>query len=148
MRDTLIVLLLVTVATLGYFVTNQKRQIKALEARPKTNTLELQEKCAKQAAFVFKESGLKQEATNGFINHYNDKLNKCMVILQATNVVEKEFAIRRTIYDAFEGTERGEFFGKFSEESTYRCEVTLPSGEKKPCRTLSEFEELAKVYME
>jgi hypothetical protein len=60
MRNTTIVLLLVAVGTLGYLVhsmnailTNQQRQISNLTTKAKASTLELQAKCATQAARVF-----------------------------------------------------------------------------------------------
>jgi len=157
MRDTLIVLLLVTVATLGYFVTNQQRRIKSLEARPKTNTIELQEKCAKQAELVFKQSGWEaKDVIAEFSNHYNSKLNRCFMRVEKTDptIVTKTIFTTKFVFDAFERKSYAEYTWKTEPGKKYwevaptECAVTLADGTRKMCRSSDEFDELVKPYMD
>lgn len=166
-RDSLTFLLVVASGVLGYLVysqnaalKDQQRQINdlsaKLEARSKSSSLELQSQCAKQAALVYKESGWEKEATAGYENHYNEKFNKCFVITQNTDtkIAPGKITISRFLSDAFEGRNLGNYFWqsdktkKYWQVAPYTCDVTLPSGEKKGCRSSEEFDELLKVYMQ
>ena len=167
MRDALIMLLLVAVGGLAYFSLSQyaaikdhERQIRELnakvESRSKMASLELQEKCSKQAALAYAESGWAKEPAAGYENHYNDKLNKCFVIMQNMDTKTEKGRVITTKFlsDAFEGKNLGNYFWesdkvkKFWEVAPSMCDVTVPSGEKKVCHSSDEFEELIKVYMQ
>jgi len=159
MRDAviiLIILLLVAVGILGYFVhsmsatlTDQKRQISDLSAKAKTSSLDLQEKCAKQAAWVFKDSGSSQDSMATYQNHYNENLNKCFVMMADTKHVAGNLSHFRQLMDAFEGKDLGYFLKNVTDPSgPLDCRVTLPSGKEEHCSTQEEFEQLAKVYMQ
>jgi hypothetical protein len=166
MRDTLIFALIVAVGVLGYLVhaqnttlTDQQRQIKELsvklESKSNSAGLELQAQCAKQAAMVYKESGLDGKSFAGYVNHYNEKLNKCVVIVQNTDtkVAPGRITNSRFVYDAFEGTSLGDYFWQSEKNKPYgdvppfTCDVIFPSGERKVCHSSDEFDELLKTYM-
>lgn len=138
----------------------QQRQIHELNAKlettPKSSSLDLQAQCARQAALIYKDSGWEKEVMAGYENHYNEKLNKCFVIMQNTDtkIAPGKITTSRFLSDAFEGRNLGNYFWqsdktkKYWEVAPYTCDVTLPSGEKKVCKSSEEFEELLKVYMQ
>jgi hypothetical protein len=115
---------------------------------------ELQERCAKLALEQFKRLGWDKEETAGFTNHYNEKMNKCVLLIQ--NTAKNSPGIIGTnmvLVDAFEGKELGTYSwhtvrDKGISGPAIQCEVTLPSGEKKFCNSQAEFDELIKIYVE
>jgi len=115
-----------------------------------------QERCAKQAREQFKQLGWDKEQMAGFTNHYNEKLNKCFVLIENTDAKSSPGTIWTNVVlmDAFEGRELGlyswhtEKDKKYWEVPPFQCEVNLPSGEKKICNSREEFDELIKIYME
>ena len=117
---------------------------------------DFQERCAKQAREQFKQLGWDKEPMAGFTNHYNEKMNKCFVLIENTDAKSSPGTIWTNVVlmDAFEGKELGlyswhtEKDKKYWEVPPFQCEVTLPSGEKKICNSREEFDELIKVYME
>jgi hypothetical protein len=135
---------------------DQQGQIKelsgALESRAKGATLEYQEKCARQAAEVFKADGWEKESMAGFENHYNEKTNKCFVL--ESNISLQTGMTSRHLFDAFERKNLANYTWiphkgkKYWEVSPFECDVTLPSGEKKACDSSEQFEDLIKVYMQ
>jgi hypothetical protein len=167
MRDALIFALIVAVGVLGWMVhaqnatlTEQQKQLHDLDTKfgtkEKSVGLELQAQCAKQAAIVFKQSGWEKEQMASYENHYNEKLNKCFVILQNTDhkTTPGQIITSRYLSDAFEGKNLGNYFWesernrKYWEVTPFMCDVTIPSGEKKTCKSSDEFDELLKVYMQ
>jgi hypothetical protein len=55
-----------------------------IDARGKTASLELQEKCSKQAREEYAENGWKKEPMASYTNHYKEKMNKCFVLIGST----------------------------------------------------------------
>jgi len=110
MRNTKIILLIVSVGVLGlllYLQTaalrKQRRYVQELNAKlesmSKTASLNLQEKCAKQAHEQFVNLGWGKHESAVFGNHYNQKLNKCFLQIENT---DGEMTWK-TVSDAFEG---------------------------------------------
>ncbi len=138
----------------------QEKEIKELgakvQAMPKNATLELQEKCAKQAREEFNAEGLEKEKFAGFSNHYNVALNKCFVLVENTDPKTTPGTIwtNKTLVDAFEGKVYGEYMWhsdkvkKYWEVPPVQCKVTTLSGEEKSCISSDEFDALVKQYME
>jgi Tfp pilus assembly protein PilV len=63
---------------------NQVRQLQAkLDAIPKTASIELREKCARQAREEFKLYGWDKEAMAGVVNHYDMRLDKCFMMIES-----------------------------------------------------------------
>jgi hypothetical protein len=128
-----------------------------LQSRAKaTIYFDLQERCAKQAREQFKQLGWDKQEVAGFTNHYNEKMNKCFMLIQSTDAKSSPGTIwtNSVLLDAFEGKELGTYSWhtvkdkKYWEVPPFQCEVTLPSGEIKPCNSEVEFNELIKIYME
>jgi len=119
-------------------------------------SFDFQERCAKQAREQFHQLGFDKREMTGFTNHYNEKLNRCFMLVDSTDVKTNPGAMWITLelFDAFEGKELATFswhsdkVKKYSEVPPFQCDVTLPSGEKKICNSREEFDGLIKVYME
>lgn len=127
-------------------------------AQPKSKKpdLELQEQCAKQAREEFKQAGWDKDWA-GFTNHYNEKLNRCFMLVEITDASKSTLGMiwrYKTLTDAFEGktiglfvwhTEKGK---KYWEVPPFQCELTPPAGERVFCKSEEEFDEFVKTYME
>ena len=134
MRDAVMILLLVAVGILGYLIhsTNavlldQQRQTKdlsaKLESRAKTDALELQEKCAKQAALFFEDSGWKKKPQAEYANHYNQSLNRCFILIEDTDATNPNMIWEhKLLLDAFEVRDTGHIAGTATRKrSTGKC---------------------------
>jgi hypothetical protein len=162
MKNTAIFVLVVTVAVLGYLLHSQnttlaaqQRQIQDLngkvETRVKSTSLELQGQCSKQARDQYDSKGWREEPMASYTNHYNDKLNKCFLLIQNTALpkTKTELVVRmRVLIDAFEGKAYAGFTSVGSRAMPDICNVTSLTGEEKQCHSSDEFDELVKQYME
>jgi hypothetical protein len=142
-------------------LADQQHQIHDLstkiDARAKTATLELQEKCSKQAREAYAENGWKKEELASYTNHFNEKMNKCFALIEdATQPKPADGTIitNKILIDAFEGKTYGEYtwrsdkVKKYWEVAPFYCKGTLTSGEEKVCHSSDEFDEIVKLYME
>lgn len=163
MKNPATVLLVIAVAILGLFayaqtvaLRQQRRRVQELTAKldsvPKTASLELQGKCAKQA-----QEYLSQFQINDLVderNHYNVGLNKCFVETRTASSQFGNLTTSKILNDAFEGKEYGNFIlvvplNKAEwQVAPAECRVTLPSGEQTICHSSDEFDALVKQYME
>jgi hypothetical protein len=160
---TLAVLLTVVVVFLIWKFRNQRATIAdqqkqltemktKLETRSKVSSLDLQEKCAREAFQQFKQDGWDKEPTAGFSNHYDETLNKCFVLIENTDAKTAPGTIwtNKTLVDAFEGKMFGTYSWhtvknkKYWEVPPFECRAVLPSGEEKICQSRAEFDELIK----
>lgn len=159
----IVIAFIVVFSTILYsqYLSLQKQQSQLLdmkgklEEKSKIENFDLQEKCAKQAHEVFTLSGEDKTSNSGYSNHYNEKLNKCFVKIDGTNMINGVMWRSETVSDAFEGTQYGSYMwhteeGKqYSEVSPIICTVKLPSGEEKMCHSQDEFDDLVtKNYMD
>jgi len=165
MRSATILLLIGCVGVLSVLLYSQtialreqRRQVQELNA----TKLDLQEKCAKQAHEAFKLRGFERKTTvwpaasvqgGDFSNHYNQRLNKCFVLIRDSYMDADARLNISTLYDAFEGKRYAHFSSvketqKGKKDPEVTCTVTLLSGEKKPCHSHDEFEAVVKQYME
>ena len=116
--------------------------------------LDLQAKCSEQARKAFADLGYSKNDVASYENHYNAKLDKCFIHVRHDARTPGTIWTNRDLFDAFEGKVYGTYMlhtnkvKKYWEVSELKCKVTLPSREKKDCRSEDEFTELAKVYME
>jgi len=160
--------MIVSVAILSYLLhshktvlVDQQRQIHELntkiEEKAKTVGLEVQEKCSKQAGEQYAENGWKKEPIASFTNHYNEKMNKCFMLIESTTPAKPSdgtFFNSKLLFDAFEGKSYGEYdwrsdkAKKYWEVAPINCKGTLLSGEEKTCHSLDEFNEIVKLYMQ
>jgi hypothetical protein len=128
---------------------NQELRAKLNDVKKGSN-LELQKKCADQAAAKFKESDWSRPERAVYTNHYQQTMNRCFVRIDDTEAWNLSSSTVIKILDAFEGKVYGDYERSMSKEETFWmvCKVTLLSGEVKLCQSQKEFNELVKVYME
>lgn len=163
----IISLLIVAFIALAYLAHSQSSTLKQQEkeirelgakvqAMPKNASIELQEKCARQAREEFITEGLQKEELADFSNHYNVALNKCFVLVENTDAktAPGTIWINKTLVDAFEGKVYGNYMWRSDKVKKYwqvppvQCKVTTLSGEEKNCTSSDEFDALVKQYME
>jgi len=147
MKNTSIILIIMLVAVLAYYAGTQTL------SQSKQHSLDLQEKCAKQAHEIelrdnewWRKNG--GSDPSNYYNHYNEKLNKCFLIQEIIN----SDGVQKYLPDAFEDKLYGSYTDKTDKSSLLstitHCYVTLPSGEDKQCKSSEEFDTLIKYYME
>ncbi len=154
MRDQLITLLLIAVGVLGYLVhsrdvtiARQKSQIRELLAKTKASGIELQEKCSERGDVYFRSTEMAKDSSSWHENHYNDRLNRCIVVLASHDEEHPQISVTRYIDDSLEGKQLGQFVGAGPVgDYVLFCDITLPSGEQKNCRSWDEFQELSKAW--
>jgi len=119
-------------------------------------TLDLQEKCSKQATLAFEEMNFQYRDRTSFTNHYNVKLNRCLIETEQYMVPSSPdiFWTYKNVSDAYEGTVFASYawhndtVKKYWEMPPVACEVTLPSGEEEVCSSSDEFDKMVKIYMQ
>lgn len=157
----IIFLLLAATVGLGVLAGQQAATIKGQQGqlaeatdRRKAESLAMQGKCSDQARKVFTSLGYRDGGMNSFQNHYQSKLNKCMLLLETQNVSGETVYTFKFIIDAFENKNYGEYtwrtdpVKKYWEVPPLSCNVYAISGEKKNCRSEEEFVKFASEYME
>jgi hypothetical protein len=167
MRNAVLLFLVMAVGVLSFVVWSHEIALKQqqwqlkdvtakLEAKSKAANLELQEKCAKQASELFSSEGWAKEQMAGFENHYNEKLNRCFIMVENTDAKTTPGRISNSKFlsDAFERKILANYFWmsdttkKYREVPPFQCDVTLPSGEKKICHSSDEFDQLVREYLQ
>lgn len=157
----IIFLLLAVTVGLGVLASQQAATIKEQQGqlvtasdRGKAESLTMQGKCSDQARKVFTSLGYRDGGMNSFQNHYQTKLNKCMLLLETKNVSGGTVYTFKFVIDAFENKNYGEYtwrtdpVKKYWEVPPVSCNVYTISGEKKNCTSEDEFVKLASEYME
>jgi hypothetical protein len=161
MRNAFVVLLAMTVVVLAVVIHSQSAKLSALQTRtaevktvPQTASMELQSQCAKQAAIAFKQSGWSSEKLADSTNHYNTRLGKCFVEITNTTIENGHPGHSAIVSDAFEGKVYASYEWinvtnkQFWEVPPTECQVAMPNGETKYCKSSGEFEEFTKIYMQ
>jgi hypothetical protein len=158
MRNLLSIGLAAVVLLLLLQLHSQSLAIKALQqtasSAPPVPSLELQEKCSKQAAAEYRQEGLEASSMSEFTNHYSAKLGRCFVIIKSISATQNVASTHKLLVDAYEGKVLGNYVWinsqgkKFWEVAPSDCTVTLPSGEEKTCQSNDEWDNLVKAYTE
>ena len=163
MRNTTILLLVIAVAVLGPYAYHQRsalrqqqRQLQELNAKLRATTdtasIEVQGKCAKQA-----QEFLSQFITFDLVEtraHFNEGSNTCFVETRTVKFDSGKRSESGVLQDAVEGKDYGSYIFVSERDkpdlavSPIVCKVMLPSGEKKTCHSVEEFDALVKQYME
>jgi hypothetical protein len=121
-------------------------------------TLDLQEKCSKQAQIAFDKIGFQERENASFTNHYNVKSNRCLIETEQDAVPSPFshdiFWTYKVVSDAYEGTAFASYawhsdkVKKYWEMPPVECKVTLPSGDDELCKSSEEFDKMVKIYMQ
>lgn len=129
---------------------------------PNNASLELQNKCAKQARSEFTAQGynhVKAEDSAEFTNHYNLKHNMCFMEVTLVDMVKGKggdyiFVTHRFLTDAFEGKLYGEYHWATQKDKKYwevapsLCTVTPVGQQQTTCHSTDEYDSLIKQFME
>src|SRR6266498_3296018 len=92
-------------------INEQQKKLELLTSRMASNTSTIQqfdfrERCAKQAREDFKQWGWdKQGPWVVYGNHYNQKLNRCFMLIEDNNIAG--LSQTKTLVDVFEGKTLG-----------------------------------------
>ena len=140
----------------------QRRRPSTVEGKPSEphatslEYLALQGKCAEQSKREFTSAGYKPDNMASYENHFNLKLNKCLMFVESIDSSRPKSGIftNKSVSDAFEGKAFATYIWhsvegkKYWEVPPLLCQVTLPTGEEQKCKSEDEFKDLIKVYME
>ena len=166
MRNSAIKLLVVSAGALGvllYLQTaalrEQRSQVQNLNTKLDSLStaadFDLQAKCANQALDIWKTGGWDRKKLATYSNHYNEKLKKCFMRIDATTEESGADVTFETVMDAFESRLRlcrihleGIMDHKTGDTASMRCSAVLPSGEAIKCTSPEEFDALVKQYVE
>jgi hypothetical protein len=89
-----------------------------------------------------------------YTNHYNTKLGKCLVLLEAHGMSEHKPARSKTLMDAFERRVYADYFWintgpkKYWEVAPKTCQITPSLRQTKTCNSEEEFDAFVAGYME
>lgn len=126
-----------------------------LIAKLASANLDLQERCSVQARVHF--NNYKSLPLSSYTNHYNASLNKCFMMLHWVDYrfkPQKTVTLSLIIIDAYEGKDYGGYMAttpteaKGETDAPTRCEAIDPSGLSIKCKSKSEFDRMAKRFME
>lgn len=141
-------------------IQEQQRKIEELVSQrvaASNDALDVQERCAAQAARAFEIAGHKDNEWAGYTNHYSTRLGKCFIEIQSTDAKTSPGTIWtfKTLSDAYEGktyalyswhTVEGK---KYWEVPPFECSL-FPDGNDsniQVCKTKAEFESFVSMYM-
>jgi len=155
MRATAVLGLIVVIAS-ATLVRSQRLEL----------TLELQAMCATQARNVFQEmedqrkkdpySKNFKRLSSDYQSHYNTKINKCLMLIEATETLGDDIIQRSTsayLIDAYERWQYASYLwisrkNKIDEGvPPMTCELAAPYQQKKNCTTREEFDAFVAEYM-
>jgi hypothetical protein len=145
-------------------LSQQQQQIQtlttALADKSKQEGLALQEKCAVQAEKVFRDLGYKFNNSSQSLDsnilqsHFNPRLNKCFMTLEANAYTSGQLGQQRFLLDAYEQREYGEYFWvsdkvkKYWEVKPVMCKEIPVAGDEQFCHSEDEYKAIVKRYME
>jgi hypothetical protein len=116
----------------------------------RSQSLEQQAMCAKQAQKTFEEldNGYKSDTSFfDYHSHYSTKFKKCFMVTEETNTRSGGQYLKLFLLDAFERRDYARY-GEFQFDSTLMCDLMASHKETKHCRTRKEFDEFIAKYME
>jgi hypothetical protein len=145
----------------GAVIREQQKRIDSLNAAASSREavdraeFDLQDRCAQQALRAFNATGLQHNETAGYTNHYSNRLKKCFIETQATDVVGDTIWTYKTLSDAYEGKVYGSYSWhtvkgkKYWEVPPFECTM-YPDGSESSlevCKSGAEFDEFVRQYM-
>lgn len=149
----LILVLLAAVIGLGVLagqqavaIKAQQHQITAINERIKVAALAQQERCSDEAHKWFERQQYGVNDLASYQNHYNEKLNKCMIEVESKFFGKGVVISFDRIVNAFENRQVATFINQNGQIT--HCNLTNPSGVIQQCNSADEFKKLAVAYME
>lgn len=125
-------------------------------------SLSEQERCAAQADKAFQEwklddqkQGFGYQLVSGdYQSHYNTKLQKCLMLIEATHVLGKESSTTAMLVDAYQRRLYAYYLWISRESKKYwevpptSCELIPSLHEKKICASREQFDDFVSDYLE
>jgi hypothetical protein len=115
----------------------------------------MQAKCYEQAQSLYRSLGYPKGRIVGFGNHYNQKFATCFLdVMNMESAGPSDLMLYSYLVDVATGKEYAAYTGVVRGKNLspqgppQRCEVLVPSGERRVCRSDLEFATLTNVYME
>lgn len=132
-------------------IKDQQHQIAAADERIKIASLAQQERCSNEAQKWFAQQQFGVNDLASYENHYNVKLNQCMIAVESKFISGKLIIEFNSILNVLENKKVGNYvtqsLGGEDTRMTH-CTVTNASGEIHQCQSLEEFKKLGLLYME
>jgi hypothetical protein len=129
-----------------------------------SQTLDFQAMCATQARKAFQEWEIERTesakkfgstvVSSDYQSHYNTKLKKCLILIQATTTRGDQVSTSVHLSDAYERREYAFYLWiskqdkKYWEVSPSSCELIPSLRQKTSCTTREEFDNFVAQYME
>ena len=115
----------------------------------------MQARCYEQARSLYGSLGYPKGRIAGFGSHYNQKFAACFLdVMNMETAGPSDLMLYSYIIDVATGKEYAAYTGVVRGKNLSlqgpprRCEVLVPSGERRVCRSDLEFATLTNVYME
>ena len=158
---TIVLILMAAAIGLGVLASQQAATIKdqqtrlsAAEERIKAGSLAQQARCSNEARKWFAAQQFSVNDLASYENHYNAKLNGCMIAVESKFFGNKIVLEFNSVVDVLENKKVANYVrqvitrGESEDDRVTHCTLTNPSGEIQQCNSADEFKKLAKVYME
>jgi hypothetical protein len=122
----------------------------------RSQSLDLQAKCASQAQKTFEEFESEDKDSlmgaithEEFQSHYNTKLNRCLLLLTKTDAFTKPDIVVYSSWFLIDANERRKY-ASFVERgsSVVSCQLKPSVFQERPCKTREEFNAFVAPYME
>lgn len=84
---------------------------RAISGLEQIHRLNLQKMCSEQAAKAFNDMRfMPHDFNNSFLDHYNEKLGKCFILIHIFNIDNHRMTIAESLSDAFGGADYGDYY--------------------------------------
>jgi len=121
-------------------------------------SLERQDICAVQARKAYQEwqqdewnqtrvRGVSRVSSE-YRSHYNIKLQKCLILIELTSMVDKSTANSAILMDAYERRPYASYLSFSDKPTPMSCELIPSLQQKKYCSTREEFDAFVASYLE
>jgi hypothetical protein len=162
MRDFVVALLSVAVISLSVIVwieeetiEGQEKELQALStnlgAVTQTSAIELQAKCAQQAANYYRIGGWQENQNASYLDHYNSTLGKCFIFIKYFVMTgPDQLVLQEALYDAFELKNFGVYQAYYDHAKSpvlERCAIRQQDGKQASCKTQAQFESDAAYFL-
>jgi len=131
----------------------------------RSQSIDLQEKCASQAQIAYQESrregreqstrlGVLFTGSSAYRSHYNVKLQKCLMLIDQTQDLGDQMSTGATLTDANERHVYAVYIWIGQENKKHRevppivCELIPSLADKRNCTSREEFDAFVAAYME
>jgi hypothetical protein len=121
----------------------------AVANKTQVQVLDLQERCAQHAKNAFGTLGQNGDLAL-YASHFNAKLGRCFVEIEShdTRTSPGTMFVNKTLMDSVEGFVYGDYAAKSLDPTPLTCAMKPSRGVEQTCKSLAEFDDFVKRYME